>query len=59
MDFALPWSPGGVADAELEEVGVILEEFAYQSSLHPFTFTFPTPEHPLSTSGRNLGVSLE
>lgn len=58
VDLALPGAAGGVADAEFEEVGVLLDEHVDEGALPVRTATLPTPEGPVITSGRSRLMSL-
>ena len=56
--LSLPRPAGGVADAEFEELGVLVDEPVDDGALSVARLTFPTPEHPVMTRGLCLTMSL-
>ena len=58
MDFSLPGPPCGVADAEFEEGGVLVNQQVNESALNIRALTLPTPEQPEITKGLCLMISF-
>ena len=58
VHLALPGPASGIADAQLEQVGVLVNQHIHEGSLTYFRVTLPTPEGPVITSGRSLLMSL-
>ena len=58
VDFPLSGPSCGVADAEFEEVRVLVDEHVDESALSDVMATLPTPEQPVMTRGERRTRSL-